>query len=74
MSEFEPKIFRQTLAHDIVVVARTRIEGTWKAYIGSTTERRHEDAVPTILMRGAPVHEAMARALFPQFKDLPYAR
>ena len=74
MKQFEPQIFRQTLAHDIVVVAKTRIEGTWKAYIGSTKERRHEDAVPVILMRGAPVHEAMARALFPHFKDLPCAR
>ena len=74
MSEFEPKVFRQALAHDIVVVATTRIEGTWKAYIGSTKERRHEDAVLTILRHGAYVHESIARVLFPHFKDVPYSR
>ena len=74
MSEFEPKVFWRTLARNIVVAGRTRIEGTWKCYIGSTEERSHEDAVPAILSRGTAIHEPLARAIFPHFKDLPYAR
>ena len=73
MSEFEPQIVWHTLARDILVVARTRVEGTWKAYIASTNERSHKDAVPAVLDRGTAVKEPIARYLFPHFKDLPYA-
>ena len=74
MSEFEPLIFWHTLARDIVVVARSRVEGTWKAYIASTEERSHYDAIPEVLSHGTTVREPIARYLFPHFKDLPYAR
>ena len=74
MSKFEPRVFWRTLARDIVVAGQTRIEGTWKAYIGTTMERNHEDAVPEILMRGTAVHEPLARAIFPHFKDVPYSQ
>lgn len=71
---FEPQIVVQTLARDIVVVARTRSEGTWKAYIGTTDEWSHPDATSDVLERGTAVRERVARAIFPQFKELPYAR
>lgn len=74
MSEFKPQVLRQTLARDIVVVASTRVEGTWKAYIASTKERSHKDAVPAVLERGTAVREPIARVLFPHFKNLPYSR
>ena len=74
MTEFEPQIICHTLARDIVVVARSRIEGTWKAYIASTEERSHKDAIPEVLAHGTAVREPIARYLFPHFKDLPYSR
>ena len=74
MSDFEPEVFWHTLARDVVVVARTRVEGTWKAYISSTDERNHEDAIPEVLAHGTKVREPIARYLFPHFKELPYAR
>lgn len=74
MSEFEPKVFRHTLARDILVVARTRVEGTWKAYIGSTGEWSHKNSVGAILDHGTAVREPLARVIFPHFKKLPYAR
>ena len=70
----ETQIFWHTLARDIVVVARSRIEGTWKAYIASTDERSHKDAISEVLAHGTTVKEPIARYLFPHFKDLPYAR
>ena len=73
-SSFEPQVVWHTLARDILVVARTRIEGSWKAYIASTNERSHEDAVAEVLAHGTAVREPIARYLFPHFKDLPYAR
>ena len=72
--EFEPQIFSRSLARNIVVVARTRIEGSWKAYIGSTDEGSHKDAIPDILAYGTAVTESLARTIFPLFKDVPYAR
>lgn len=71
---FEPQVLWLTLARDIVVVAQTRVEGTWKAYVGYTDERSHKDAIPEVLAHGAAIREPIARAIFQKFKDLPYAR
>ena len=56
------------------MVARSRIEGTWKAYIASTDEWSHKDAIPEVLKHGTAVKEPIARYLFPYFKDLPYSK
>lgn len=62
------------LAPQVVAVAQTRIEGTWKAYIdavGPYTE--HEMSVKQVLERGTALPERVARVLFQRFVGLKYA-
>ncbi|MEE8489901.1 MAG: hypothetical protein V3S43_06160 [Acidimicrobiia bacterium] len=70
---FEPVIVYRTLGPDILAAARTRIEGTWAAYIGSAPSSRHEDDVNLILAQGAKLTEEVARAVFPKFNGVEYA-
>ena len=73
-TEFKPIIRSVTLAPDILVCARTRVEGCWRAYIASTVFIDHERpaAIGTVLDYGTKLEESIARALFPGFADLPY--
>jgi len=61
------------LAHNVLAVATTRIEGAWKAYIGAVPGFNHELEKEEVFRQGTQLPEDVARCLFPDF-DGPYAR
>lgn len=71
--KFEPQIAYRALSSHVLVVAATRVEGTWKAYCGAVPGVRHKEEVAAVLRSGDQVGEDLARHLFPGFRDLPYA-
>jgi len=71
---WEPKIQIRALASTVLVVATTRIEGTWKAYCDSVPGRSHKHEYQAVLDHGNAVPERVAVAMFPQFASIPYAR
>ena len=71
---WEPAIFHRSVGPEIVAVAKSRIEGKWRAYIATTTEANHDNAIEATINWGIPVDEKLARGLFPvEFTEVPYA-
>lgn len=70
--------FRVCALHrQFVLLAKTRIEGAWKAYgVPVTGEIEHAfEAEQRWEEEGCPIaDEEIARAAFPMFSDVPYAR
>lgn len=70
---WEPITFRYPLHRNVLVVAKTRIEGAWKAYCGSVPGICHADEEGPVLESGSDVGEKIARVLFPHMGGIPYA-
>lgn len=64
----------KSLDRNVIVVANTRIEGKWSAYIGAVDGICHESEYETVLKNGAKLEEKIAMSIFPEFADIPYAR
>lgn len=62
--------------HGIAIVAKATIFDEepfdWAAYIGADNPEHEEDAVREAVQYGNKLCEWMARALFPDFADIPY--
>lgn len=75
---WEPAIRYRALHQKVLVVARTRIEGKWKAYCGPVAGMDHDkealDDSTGPLYDGDDVGEKLARVLFPEFDGIPYAK
>jgi len=71
---FEPVIIRGALATRVLVVAKTRIEGTWAAYVDAVPGVNHDVEQYEVLEYGTKLPEQIARFLFPMFADKEYAR
>jgi len=71
--EFTPEIFGVTLARDIMVVSRTRVEGAWCAYIKSVAGTDHSKEWQQVAEQGVKLEERVARAIFPRYRDMEYA-
>jgi hypothetical protein len=69
----EIKIRKIALAQRVLVVASTRVEGKWAAYIDAVLGVDHEEESDEVLKRGCKLPENIARLLFCEFKNLPYA-
>ncbi len=72
-ASFVPTIRRVALARCVLAVARTRIEGAWAAYVDAVPGTNHGAEVDPVLSNGAKLREPVARVLFPEFEELPYA-
>ena len=72
--EFKPIVQRRALAMRVLCVAKTRLPGHWAAYCGAVPGMKHEEEIEPVLRFGEKMPEEVARALFPEFKDVPYAR
>ena len=70
---WQPIVRRVALHSQILVVARTRIEGAWAAYIGPVPGQNHDHEFEQVLREGNKLPKEMACYLFPQFADIPYA-
>jgi hypothetical protein len=69
---WRPTTRRRALASRVLVVAKTRIECAWSAYIDAVPGENHVDEVAEVLERGCKLPEAIARILFPEFNEVPY--
>ena len=58
----------------VMVVAVTRIECAWRCYIGAVPGQNHDDEWQEVRDQGGTLPEAVALAIFPEFKGVPYAR
>lgn len=70
---WEPIIRVRALASRVLVVATTRVEGTWKAYADAVPGRDHSKEHQAVLASGDQVREEVARVLFKEFEGIPYA-
>jgi len=71
--DWTPSIHIHALARKVLVVAKTRIEGTWAAYCDAVPGDNHVMEGHAVLEDGDKLTEEIARVLFPIFKGLPYA-
>ena len=70
---FEPLRHVRALSSRVLAVAQTRVECTWRAYIDAVPGQRHEYEWQAVAAHGATLPEEIARFLFPEFKEVPYA-
>ena len=70
--EWTPTIMRRALSSQVLVVAKTRIEGAWSAYCDAVPGISHEREQERVLLHGTKIPEEVARVLFPEFEDVPY--
>lgn len=61
------------LDYRVIAAASTRIEGTWKAYIGAVEGINHNNEYEEVLKYGSQLSEEIARTIFPSFSEIPYA-
>lgn len=61
------------LSKRVLAVARTRIEGKWAAYIDSVPGHSHEEEMDEVLRSGVKLPIEVAKSLFPEFENIPYA-
>jgi hypothetical protein len=73
MMDWKPIVRRHALAMCVLAVARTRIEGAWAAYIDAVPGNDHGREAAEVLAHGDKLGESVARILFPEFVELPYA-
>ena len=71
--KWKPIIDKRGLSMCVLCVANTRIEGMWSAYCDAVPGDCHKLEYDAVLANGAKLPEAIARAIFPRFKDVPYA-
>ena len=71
--DWKPTVRLHALARRVLVVARTRIEGTWCAYCDAVPGDSHGVELNAVLADGDKLMEKTARVLFPEFDDIPYA-
>ena len=79
--QWKPTIVAYEMTPQILVVARDRIDGSWRAYIGvnpmllGDRDAEYEKFLrKQVLDSGDKVAEDIARAMFPNFREMPYAR
>jgi hypothetical protein len=70
---WEPTIRYYALSTRVLAVATTRIEGAWRAFVDVVPGYNHSEECRGVLDLGSVLEEKVARVLFPEFEDLPYA-
>jgi len=73
-NEWRPDISSIALHSEVLVVAKTRIEGTWKAYCAPVAGVNHKEEIREVLRNGVEVYEEYAVVMFPIFEGVPYAK
>ena len=74
-AEFVREVKYRSLASRVLVVATTRIEGTWSAYIDAVPGMRHDAEYDEVLRHGCKLQADEARVFFPYepYGDKTYA-
>jgi len=68
-----PYVHTRALGSQVLAVAQTRIEGAWAAYVDAVPGERHREEWEDVLKDGDKLPENVARAVFGEFEDIPYA-
>ena len=71
--EFKAHNQVRALSSRVLVVARTRVECAWAAYCDAVPGMNHDEEYQRVIEHGTKLREGVARTLFPQFDDIPYA-
>ncbi len=74
IEQWRPHVTRIALHKQVLVVARTRLEGTWKAYCAPVAGENHDHEWESVLRHGSQLPEDLARAIFAEFDGIPYAK
>ena len=70
---FVPLVLTRALSMRVIVVARTRVECAWAAYVDAVPGIDHRAEIAPVLDHGEKLDERLARVLFPIFDAVPYA-
>ena len=75
MEDFTPVIQKYALASKVLVIAITRIEGTWCAYCDSVPGWDHDLEASEVLKHGDKLSARIAKSIFPYppYSELPYS-
>ncbi len=73
IAKWEPMYDRIALGRQVLVVAVTRVEGKWAAYIGAVPGTYHDTEWRAVRENGDKLQEVIARAIFPTWAPIPYA-
>ena len=71
-NEWEPHVAVFALAHSVIAVANTRVEGCWKAYIDAVPGKNHDEEWQNVRRHGVTIPHDIAKAMFPGFAAIPY--
>ena len=71
--QWEPLVWHYALHGQVLAVAKTRIEGAWKAYCANVPGHDCSQEEQYVLDFGNQITEAIALAIFPHMKGIPYA-
>jgi hypothetical protein len=71
---WEPMIAYRALSSHVLVVAKTRVECTWAAYVDAVPGVNHASEVEKVLKHGTKLDERIARVLFSGMHEVPYAQ
>lgn len=74
VKDWKPTIEVRALSSRVLIVAKTRIEGTWAAYCDAVPGVHHNLEYEQVLAGGDKIGAEIARILFPVFADLPYSQ
>jgi len=73
-AKWKPEITVYALSSTALIVCTTRIEGSFRAYAKGVPGMDHKAEAAQVLKWGDDIGEDLARFLFPQYEDLPYAK
>jgi hypothetical protein len=74
LNDWIPATRYVALNRDVLCVATTRAEGTWKAYCAAVPGQNHDEEWQAVLAQGCPMMADIAKIVFPDFAILSYAR
>ena len=72
--DWKPQIRWKAIHRDVLLVAVPRIEGTWRCYVTVVPGTSHDEEWYLWEREGVDVGERLARAAYPEYADVPYAR
>lgn len=70
--DWKPKVFQYALSSKCLLVAVTRIEGSWSCYCVNVPGLDHTKEKHLWSTYGTKVNRVIARAAFPVFDDIEY--
>lgn len=71
---WQPYVAGHAIHSRVLLLAKTRVEGQWKAYIGIVPGHDHNGEWTVVEREGDPMREEDARHFFPEFEGIPYAK